>query len=304
MKVLMISGDKYLLDVSSSAYKRLLLQRSKVEQLDVFVWPQKHSYSELVKAARANRYDVVTTQDPFWRGLLGWWIARRTGARLNVQVHTDLSAQPFMRRVLADVVLRRADSVRVVSEKIKKQVEQNETRATMYVLPIFVDVERFNKCERKPHDGKIILWAGRFEDEKNPLSAISVLEQVRADGIDARLIMLGSGSLSEKLQNRASGLPVEFPGWKDSRPYMEMADVVLVTSQHESWGANIVEALAARVPVVAPDVGIAKDAGAIVVPREKLAEAVISELKNPTRGTFQLKLLSAGAWSSAWRESL
>jgi hypothetical protein len=51
-----------------------------------------------------------------------------------------------------------------------------------------------------------------------------------------------------------------------------MTDVVLGTlaSPGESWGASIVEALA-EVPGVAPDVGIAKEAGAIVVTRQDLA---------------------------------
>lgn len=61
--------------------------------------------------------------------------------------------------------------------------------------------------------------------------------------------------------------------------FLETADVVLCTSLYESWGASIVEALAAGVPVVAPDVGVAKEAGATVVPRAQLAEAVVRVLE-------------------------
>jgi hypothetical protein len=39
MKVLMISGDKKVLDPGAAAGKRLQLQRASVDTLDVLVWP-------------------------------------------------------------------------------------------------------------------------------------------------------------------------------------------------------------------------------------------------------------------------
>lgn len=304
MKVLMISGDKNILIAESDAYARLQLQRSQVDRLDVFVWPQVHSWREILKATKENKYDVVTSQDPFWRGLLAWKVAHRFKARLNVQVHTDLSVHSFFRRTLARFVLRRADSVRVVSEKIKKQVEQIGVRARIDSLPIFVDIEQFRILQRKPHEEKIILWTGRFEDEKDPYSAITVLKGVRDRGTDARLVMLGSGSQEQSLREEARGLQVEFPGWQDTKQYLETVDVVLVTSKHESWGASIVEALAAGVPVVALDVGVAKEAGAIVVPQSELASAVTDVLKSGARGELKLVLPTQDEWTKRWKETL
>ena len=88
----MISGDKNIFTHGSEARARFELQRAQVEQLDAFVWPQSrrsgrlpdrfasgiHSFFEIMRAAQGNRYDVITAQDPFWRGLLAWRIARRT----------------------------------------------------------------------------------------------------------------------------------------------------------------------------------------------------------------------------------
>ena len=62
--------------------------------------------------------------------------------------------------------------------------------------------------------------------------------------------------------------------------------------------------LAAGVPVVAPDVGVAREAGAVVVPRESLADAVIDILKSDKKGELKLTLLSEQAWANAWRASL
>ena len=304
MKVLMISGDKNILVQGSVARARLELQRSQVEQLDVFVWPQVHSKMTLWRAARKNRYDVITAQDPFWRGLLAWKLAWMMNAKLNIQVHTDLSAQSFFRRVLATLVLRHADSVRVVSEKLQKQIQALGVKTSIHLLPIYIDIQQFKNLIPRPHEQKTILWIGRFAAEKDPLCAVTVLKEVRRKDIDAKLVMLGAGSLEQALRESAAILPVEFPGWQDPKAYLQTADVVLCTSRYESWGASIIEALAAGVPVVAPDVGIAREAGAVIMPRTELGAAAIRVLNSGQRGALRIPLLTAGEWARAWRETL
>jgi glycosyltransferase involved in cell wall biosynthesis len=307
MKVLMISGDKNVFVEGSDAAKRLALQRAQVEKLDVFGYRGRMSavqgFFEVMIAALCTRYDVVTVQEPFWRGLLGLMAARVSGARLNIQVHTDFSTYSGFRHILAQIVLRHADSFRVVSQKIGEQIKKY-AHGQIHILPIYIDLERFRQVMREQHEQKTILWIGRFEREKDPLAAIEILKNVRHDIPDARLVMLGSGSLLPKLERASQGLPVLFAGWHEPLEYLKTADVVVSTSKHESFGASIVEALAAGVPVVAPDVGIAKEAGAIVVERSKLAEAVIEVLQNATRGILKISMPTKEEWAKAWKESL
>ena len=66
----------------------------------------------------------------------------------------------------------------------------------------------------------------------------------------------------------------------------------------------MIEALAARIPVVAPDVGVAKEAGAIIADRDKLAERVIEVLKNPPQAHLKLPVLTGDEWVQAWKDSL
>jgi glycosyltransferase involved in cell wall biosynthesis len=297
MKVLVITGDTKF----GPGNPRYELQASSVEKLTVVYWGKGSVWPKIPH----EKFDVVTAQDPFLRGLFAWKVAHRMGARFNVQVHADLSGQSFFKNILARFVLKRADSVRVVSDKLKRQVEKIGARAPTTVLPVFVDLERFQTIVPVPHEQKTILWTGRFESEKDPMLAIQIFREVCTD-VDAKLIMLGQGSLANAVRQRteAANAPIEFPGWQDTLPYLAKADVVLSTSSHESWGASIVEALAAGVPVVAPDVGIAREAGAIVVPREKLAAAVIDVLRTGVNGRLQLSLKSRADWARAWRDSL
>lgn len=299
----MITGDRNLLKEGSEAYKRLALQRGVVERLDVAYF----GHGALFAALRAKGpYDVVTAQDPLWRGLVGWIAARRLGAKLNVQVHMDLSSLSLVHHVLAQLVLRHADTVRVVSKMIKGQVERIGARGRITVLPVYVDARRFHSVVKRPHSGKNIVWVGRYEKEKDPLAAIAILREVMKEIPDVRLKMIGSGSMTDALVAAAADMPVDElkSGWQDPAAFLDTADAVLCTSPAESWGASIVEALAAGVPVVAPDVGIAKEAGAIVVPRETLAEALVKVLQSDARGKLALSLAPADEWAVQWRNSL
>ena len=284
---------------------RFDLQAGAVDRLEALYWGPgawwPHQYLDVGR----QDIDVVSVQDPFWRGLVGLVLARRFKARFNVQVHADLEAQNFLKRLIARFVLLRADSIRVVSEHLKKQLRNyGPRRSIVTVLPVFVDVRRFKNVQRALDERPMVLWAGRFEDEKDPLRALAVFRKVREKGIDATLVMLGAGSLEQKLRVKARDLPVEFPGWHDTAPYLARAHVVLSTSRAESWGASIVEALAAGVPVVAPDVGIAREAGATVVSREQLADAVVEAIRTRAQGALKLNLPSREAWVTAWQKTL
>ncbi len=292
----MITGDKRF----GPGHPRFDAQAAAVEKLQVLYWGRGALWPKTPR----EHFDVVTAQDPFWRGHVAWHMSRRLKAKLNIQVHTDLMAHSWLKRFFATIQLRRADSIRVVSETIKQQVVRMGARAPIAVLPVYVEVEKFRTISPEPHSGKILLWVGRFEDEKDPFKAIDVLKAVCEAGIDARLILLGAGSLEEMLRAKAKGLPVEFPGWQDPAVYLGRSDVVLSTSRHESWGQSIVEALAAGVPVVAPDVGVAKEAGATVVSRQELARATIDALRSGARGALRLPLLGKEAWAAAWVQSL
>lgn len=296
MKVLMISGDKSF----GPGHPRYELQRSAVDGLVVMYW----GWGSLWPAIPKGHFDIVTAQDPFWRGHFAAHLAWFLAAKLNLQVHTDLSALPWLKRRWAIFNLRKTDSVRVVSEKIKKQVESFGIKVPIHVLPVYIDVSRFKNLARQLHDKKTILWIGRFEAEKDPTYAVHVLKQVREAGTDVKLVMLGAGSMEKELHQLAKNLPVEFPGWQDPAQYLQTADVVLCTSKHESYGASIIEALAAGVPVVAPDVGVAREARAIVVPREELARAVTDILRSGAWGTLQLPMLSKEVWAKEWLKTL
>ncbi|MDZ4226354.1 MAG: glycosyltransferase, partial [Patescibacteria group bacterium] len=98
---------------------------------------------------------------------------------------------------------------------------------------------------------------------------------------------LGNGSLEKQLRAEISrrnlDAYVELPGWQESLSYMKVTDLLLATSYYEGYGRQIIEALAAGVPVLSTDVGVAREAGAIVTTEKDFVDALNKWFTNGPR---------------------
>ncbi len=177
---------------------------------------------------------------------------------------------------------------------LKASVEKTYRLAMpIEVLPIYIDLARFRSVVRAPQKGNL-LWIGRFESEKNPTLALEAFAALRQKDIDARLTMLGAGRLESPLKSLSARLgvagTVNFPGWKDTSSYLARAELLLVTSEYEGYGMALVEALAAGVPVLSTDVGIAREAGALIA-EGSYSEALSAWFAGPRHeGVLKLSL--------------
>lgn len=334
----MISRDVKALDSSSAVYARLKEYSSLFEELNVVVMARSPknikslnterlyiynatSQSKIVsffktffiarKLARKNngKDTWVTSQDPFESGLVAFIIAKLTRIKLQLQLHTDCfnllyikhNFANYFRTLIARFIVTRADSIRVVSERIKSSLLTFDFRLStkISVLPIWTDIshiqqsevsEKFDLKKKFPEFGKIILIVARLEKEKNiELSLISFKKMLRFDNT-LGLVIAGSGREEEWLKNLAKSLGignnVRFIGWvSDTTSLFKTADLLLVTSFYEGYGLGIIEAVACGCPVVSTDVGIAKEAGATIVPYDagQIALNVIEVLNQKER---------------------
>lgn len=249
-------------------------------------------------ATRLPKPDVITAQDPFETGLIASFIARRLGVPLHVQIHTDFTSPGYrthsllnrIRTHIAWYVLRRAARVRVILQRTKEELVAAGIRAPITVLPIFVDTARFGALPREKHPKWKIdaLFIGRLEPEKHPCLAIDAVAIARAQGHDIGLTIVGDGSERIHLEERARvkhlGDRVEFVGRQhDVAPSLARADVVLVPSRYEGYGLVIVEALSAGIPVIATDVGVAREAGALVTDEAHFARTLLDWIADGPR---------------------
>jgi glycosyltransferase involved in cell wall biosynthesis len=172
---------------------------------------------------------------------------------------------------LARFLLKRAQGAYVVSPRIKAEIQARlHPSFAINVIPIFIDLTQFKNRKKVYRESPtiVLLWVGRFESEKNPFLALHAFYEVHKKGFPAKLIFMGKGRLEKKLreQSRTMGIQdlVEFKAWQDPAETYAASDILLMTSLYEGYGMVIVEALATGIPVLATDVGIARDAGAII----------------------------------------
>ena len=263
--------------------------------------PLLYGLDALEIARTLPRPDVISVQDPFETGLTGWLIALVKGVPLHVQVHTDFlspayAQHSFLNKVrvkIAGFVLRRAKRIRVVSERIKTSIERRyRLSAPVTTLPIFIDLDRFRNAHIDPklavHFARFttkVLVVSRLEPEKNVELAIRAFHEVSPH--EACLIVAGIGGEEKKLRALTQELKckdrVFFENPDDIAPYYTLADLVLVPSKYEGYGLVTIEALATGTPVLSIDVGIAREAGAIVTSEAKFADALSAWFKSGPR---------------------
>ncbi|MEK7136055.1 MAG: glycosyltransferase [Patescibacteria group bacterium] len=302
MKVLMISADANIIIVGEPVQARILAYGDLIEKLNVIILAGKYQKKiftlspkvEVVIVGQAKKIlsifraylvgrklsvDLITCQDPFFTGLVGVLLKKKLKrAKLEIQIHTALFSKEFLafsylnrlKSRLARYILQEADSIRVVSERLKTDLLASDIvlKSDPVVLPIFVDSEKLKNAQpnfdlhhRYPSFKKIILMVARLAPEKNFPLALAVVAEVIKSCPTCGLVIVGDGPERKNILLLARRLgiadQVSFEGWKnDLVSYYKSADVFLQTSKFEGYGLSLVEALACGLPVVSTPVGI------------------------------------------------
>lgn len=149
---------------------------------------------------------------------------------------------------------------------------------------------------REPGAQARLLFVGSLNEVKDPWSLLRAAAALRDRGVDFRLDLVGGDTLGGAVQRQANALGLEgrvrFHGFlpqRELRPWMERADLLLVTSRHECGPIVALEAALAGVPTVGTRVGHLADwapDAAVPVPAadpRALADAVQALLDDEDR---------------------
>jgi N-acetyl-alpha-D-glucosaminyl L-malate synthase BshA len=233
---------------------------------------------EIVAHVRREKTDVINVH--YGAGLAEAAVAAREvlraeGHKVSVAVTlhgTDVTGwgrNPETReRVRASV--HAADAVSAVSHVLARQaVEAFGLEVQPPVISNAIDPFHWNptqwsdlRARLAPNGEVIIAHASNLRPVKRPLDAVRVLADVRAQGIDAKLMLIGDGPMLEAMHELAVELGVAEKIMvmgaieADKLPkYMAAADLHLVTSENESFCLAAMEAMACGVPVVGTHCG-------------------------------------------------
>jgi glycosyltransferase involved in cell wall biosynthesis len=180
-----------------------------------------------------------------------------------------------------------------VGDRVARRVEELVALPPRSVTTIYNGVPDIQlEPTARPFDSPILGSLGRLDRQKG----YDVLLRALMEVPDAALVLVGDGSARVRLEAMTSELGLSdrvlFTGWDPNpRRWLTAFDVFVLPSRFEGLPLAIVEAMLARLPVVATDVGSVAEAvthnvtGLLVQPDDgvALARALRSLLENSGR---------------------
>jgi glycosyltransferase involved in cell wall biosynthesis len=265
---------------------------------------------------------LITAQDPFEPGLVGLLLKYLYRVPLVVQEHGDVlsttywrneSLGNFVRSFLGMFIVKKADVVRVVSNRTKQAFVRRGVKHITQ-LPVAIDTSAF--IEAVPDatvrglfepDAFILLTVARFVPQKNLLLLLKSFKAVYEDNKHARLLIVGTGPEEASLKHyikttftSGTEVPVILLPWTNTvAGMMKATDAYVLTSNYEGWARVLIEAIVCQVPIITTDVGCAGEVvqdgvHGLIVPvgdETKLTEAMSAMVRDITLHAVFLKNL-------------
>lgn len=282
LRILSLGLDKSVLDPNSKTAKRIAEYKNLVEKYIVLVPDKRFKplalfdlYKRSKDIVKKEDINVITVQDQYFIGLLGYFLARKYNIGLNIQIH---GFEKFfgIRKLIAKFVISRANSIRVVSQRLRIQLinDFGVNKDKITVVPIFVDIDSSSRAERsnygKDSNKFIFLTVGRLVPVKNIGLQIEALAElvkqlnVRGQKLNVELWIIGDGPERKSCESLVVGRRLEknvvFLGWQENlSDYYSQADAFLLTSNSEGWGMSVIEAAGFGLPIIMTNVGLAEE---------------------------------------------
>ena len=287
-----------------------LAETVRAREIEVIELGARHRFdlgvvSRLAKALR--EFQPALLQTWLWHAnVAGAWAAARAGVPLLVSGIRVAERRGRWRhlidRGLAAHFQRQVCVSRGVADQARLEVGLPADR--LRVIPNGVDPHRFDTAPvvdwrslGLPAGARVLLSVGRLEDQKGPQELWASAASVAREIPDVHWVWVGEGPLRGALEREAARLGLaarlHLVGRRDDVPsLMRGACGLVLSSRWEGMPNVVLEALAARCPVIATQVeGIAEliepgETGWVCPPRDPaaLAAAQLELLRDAERG--------------------
>ncbi|WP_018922278.1 N-acetyl-alpha-D-glucosaminyl L-malate synthase BshA [Salsuginibacillus kocurii] len=256
-------------------YPNLYFHEVEVNQYQVFQYPPYDLTlaSKMAEVVRSENLDILHVHYAVPHAVCAKLAKDMTGG--NVQVVTTLhgtditvlGSDPTLKEVIR-YGIEASDTVTAVSNSLAGQTNDLfHTTKHIETIYNFID-ERVYDSEMKENlreefgitgDERVIVHMSNFRPVKRTEDVFKAFEQV-ARHVPARLLLIGDGPERSSLMKQVKAANMEqevlFLGnQKRVAELLQMADVMLLLSEKESFGLAALEAMAAGVPVIGTDIG-------------------------------------------------
>lgn len=269
-----------------------------VVRLPSSLWAIGDAVRAVVTLARREQVDVLCSHD-YKSNAVGWLAAGRLWKPLVVVFHGRTSHDGKVRLYerLDDHVLRRSTLVVAVSQDGRRRLGARGVRGSrVVVIPNALDAESgawstdgpIRRRLRLAAQDPLLVFSGRLSPEKGVDLLLSAMERLVGARPRLTLVVLGCGPEEPRIRARVAriGLAsnVHLLGFqRDVYPFLREMDFAVLPSLSEGMPLAILEAYAARKPVVATRVGGVPEVvdhgltGLLVPPRDPIALAEAME---------------------------
>lgn len=263
---------KFFDSIKNSSIRTVALNRSpfKISNLK--------GYIQLIKIAKKCRYDIVVTNEPVMGLLTRLAFANKKQTKVtyiahgfhfykggskfnNLIYHTiELFASHFTDTL---VTINQEDFEAAQKLKLKK----NGT--VQYIPGIGVNTSEFYKSSKEDcieirkelglsHDDFVVAVIGELNDNKNQEAIIRAIASLKGECPNLKALLLGKGEKAEFLKNLCNELKIDdrihFLGYRhDVNRILSVCDLGASASLREGLGLNIIEEMAAGLPIVASE---------------------------------------------------
>ena len=271
--------------------------RTVCKQVKCFNFPKKSlkglrlsAIYHLWKYCREQQFDVIITHrfKPLYIILIVNKLLKTPARCISVIHANDGFERPYRRlitRLLADKYWKFVGVSESVKENLLQNINSGFTHDNVIYINNSLDIEKitaglFSKLSARTElgidsDAFVFGTIGRLVNTKGHFYLLDAFKQIHLNNPSAKLVIIGGGKLENKMrtyiqENELETSVILTGNIFNAYRFLKAFDVFVLTSLSEAFGLVILEAMIAKLPVIATDVGgvkyVISDKGKLVLP--------------------------------------
>lgn len=192
--------------------------------------------------------------------------AHLAGIKIKVAEEIGIPIHSKKARFLFKYIYNLADFVIGESEIVVKNLEANYSvpKTKLKKIYNFINAPTLKPFNKSSNEEFTIISVSRLAEKKNFDLALNVIQKLLLGGLKLKYLIIGEGPERVKLENKVKELQisdhVSFMGFKaDPKPFLQQADLFLLTSNHEGFSNSLLEAMYYKTPSLSTRVGGSED---------------------------------------------
>jgi glycosyltransferase involved in cell wall biosynthesis len=225
-------------------------------------------------------FDIVHVHHPFWMGKKGLKLAKKKNLPIILTYHTRLEKYsenlPFGKLLFKNMVshkmikrfAQKCDGIIAPTKSAKEYLENIGVSRPKLIMPTGINIEAYNEIDQKkifkikkqfcPNNEFLLCSVFRLSPEKNGKFLIEGLKKVKEKTkVEFKCIIIGDGPQKQQLNDQITSLKMEkniilvgnVPP-KDIYKYYLASDFFVFSSQSETQGMVLLEAMAGGCPII------------------------------------------------------